>query len=120
MRKVAMAVPVPGTSLDRQVALSRVGGDEELLKEIAVLFLEDYPKSLVDLHTALTHGDSKALERAAHSLKGSVANFGASAAFEAARSLEALGRSQQIAEAEPVIATLENALAALSVELEKI
>jgi two-component system sensor histidine kinase/response regulator len=115
-----MAVPLSGISLDRQVALSRVGGDEELLKEIAVLFLEDYPKSLADLHAAVSHGDSKALERAAHGLKGSVANFGAIAAVEAAKSLEALGRSEQVAEAEPVIETLESALAVLSVELEKL
>lgn len=115
-----MAMPLPEVSLDREVALSRVGGDLQLLKEIAVLFLEDYPKSLEELHAAAAHGDAKAIERAAHGLKGSVANFGAGAAFEAARSIETAGRSLQIAEIEPMMAKLEQALAALRNELETI
>ena len=40
-------------TFDKAVALSRVGGDIELLKEIAVLFLEDYPRSLTDLRDAV-------------------------------------------------------------------
>ena len=36
-------------SLDREVALARVGGDPELLKEIAVLFLENYQAWLSEL-----------------------------------------------------------------------
>ncbi|HML17270.1 MAG TPA: Hpt domain-containing protein [Bryobacteraceae bacterium] len=113
-----MALPLPQESLDRQVALSRVGGDLELLKEIAVLFVDDYPQSLADLHAAAARGDAKAVERAAHGLKGSVANFGAAAAFEAARRIEEFGRAQRLAEVEPMLAKLELALAALRVELE--
>ncbi len=113
-----MVMPPEGASLDRQVALSRVGGDVELLKEIAVLFLEDYPKSLADLRDAAARADAKALERAAHGLKGSVANFGAAAAFEAARTLEELGRARNLAPAAAVIAQLEQALAVLRIELE--
>lgn len=115
-----MVMPPEGASLDRQVALSRVGGDLELLKEIAVLFVEDYPKSLLELRAAADRGDAHAVERAAHGLKGSVANFGAADAFEAARSLEASGRAQQISGIGPVIAELERALATLKVELEAI
>lgn len=111
-------MPLSGVSLDRQVALSRVGGDFELLKEIAVLFLEDYPKSLADLRAAAARRDAKAVERAAHGLKGSVANFGAAAVVEAARSIEEMGRAQQIAEIEPMITQLEQALAVLQQELE--
>lgn len=109
---------LPGVSLDRQVALARVGGDLDLLKEIAALFLDDYPKSLVDLRSASARGDARALERAAHALKGSVANFGAPGPFEAARSIEELGRTQQLAEIEPIIDKLEQALAELRLELE--
>lgn len=112
-----MSSPLMDSVLDREVALSRVGGDAELLKEIAVLFLGECPKILEDLHAAAASGDARRLERTAHALKGSVSNFGAGVAVEAARSLEAMGRAQQLAGAAPVLASLEQSLNALSTEL---
>ena len=105
---------------DRAVALSRVGGDVELLKEIAVLFLDDYPKSLSELHEAVECGDARRLERTAHGLKGSVSNFGARPAVDAALQLETMGRAQKMVEVEQVLHTLELALAALRPELESL
>lgn len=104
--------------IDRQAALSRVGGDTQLLREIAVLFLEEYPRLMVDLRDAIARGDSHRLERTAHGLKGSVATFGAQAAVEAALRLEVMGRAQQMVEVSPVLVTLELALAALRPQLE--
>ena len=112
-----MNAPSTDPVLDRDVALSRVGGDLELLKEIADLFLAEYPKVLEQLRAAACSGDPLALERAAHGLKGSVANFGASGAVEAARILEAMGRAQKLDEVAHVIHTLELALASLASEL---
>ncbi len=106
--------------IDRQVALSRVGGDAELLKEIAQLFIDDYPRAMEDIRQAADRGDAKSLERSAHGLKGSVANFGAPSAVEAARKLESMGRVAQLAEVQHVIHTLELALAALRPELESL
>ena len=104
--------------LDRELALSRVGGDAELLKEIAILFLGEYPKILDALRDAAGSGDAAKLERTAHSLKGSVSNFGAGVAVEAARKLEAMGRARQTDEAAPLIGALESALTALARELQ--
>jgi HPt (histidine-containing phosphotransfer) domain-containing protein len=106
--------------LDREVALSRVGGDVELLKEIAALFLGEYPKILDELRSAAERGDARRLERTAHSLKGSVSNFGACPAVAAAGSLEAMGRAGRLEQAAPVIRDLERALAALGAELERL
>lgn len=105
---------------DRDVALSRVGGDAELLKEIAQLFLDDYPKSLTELREAVEARDAKRVERSAHGLKGSVSNFGAAPAVQAALQLETMGRAQQLVEVEQVLRTLELALAALRPELESL
>jgi two-component system sensor histidine kinase/response regulator len=113
-----MSVPSTSPVLDRDLALSRVGGDVDLLREIAVLFLDEYPKFLNDLRIAVSAGDARAIERTAHGLKGSVSHFGARAAWEAARSMEDLGRTQQLADAEVLIQSLEIALAALRPELE--
>ena len=79
--------------LDESVALSRVGGDVELLREVVGLFLDDYPQSLEMIRDAVARGDQSGLERHAHSLKGSVSTFGAQEAFDAALALEKQGRT---------------------------
>ena len=119
MKQVAQ-VDKSDAVFDRALALSRVGGDVELLKEIAVLFLDDYPKSLSELHQAVESGDARHLERTAHGLKGSVSNFGARPVVDAALQLETMGRAQKLAEVEQVLHTLELALAALRPELESL
>ena len=106
--------------LDRAEALARVGGDLELLKEIAALFLEDYPRSLDQIHQALDSGDAKALENSAHGLKGSVANFGARAAVDAAFQLEQLGRAHKLDQVPQALAALEQSLSSLQAELSSL
>ena len=103
--------------LDRATALARVGGDVDLLREIAALFLEEYPRALGDMHKALACGDAKLLENTAHGLKGSVANFHARVAVDAAFQLEQLGRAQKLDQAAPALAVLERTLEALQAEL---
>ena len=97
-------------SFDMNVALDRVGGDEEILKEIAELFVEDAPSLMADIQQAIQANDTGALERAAHTMKGSVANFGAEAAVEAAMRLETMGRESNLADMETVFAVLEEAI----------
>jgi len=109
-----------GQLLDRAEALARVGGDIELLKEIAALFLEDYPRSLDEINQALAAGDAKTLERSAHGLKGAVANFGARAAVDAAFQLEQLGRAHKLDQVPQTLAALERSLTSLHAELASI
>jgi len=104
--------------LDESVALGRVGGDMDLLKEVAELFLADYPNTLDQIRDAVAGGDASALERSAHSLKGSVSTFGAKRAFEAALALEQQGRSSNLAGAQEGLRKLEEALTSLRPELE--
>ena len=113
-----MDADLPGGGLDRELALSRVGGDAELLKEIAALFLEDYPKVLGEIRAAAARGDAQGMSRAAHGLKGSVANFGARTAVAAALALEQVGRDGDLAGARESLEKLERALAELRVELQ--
>jgi hypothetical protein len=113
-----MSNTTTGPALDREVALERVGGDPELLKEIAVLFLDHYNDWLGELREAAGRGDAKGVENTAHGLKGSVANFGAQAAVDAALRLENLGRSRDLTDVTPSLAALESALTALRFELE--
>lgn len=103
--------------LDESLALSRVGGDLELLKEVVELFLEDYPSTFQQIRAAVATRDAKALEHHAHSLKGSVSTFGANRAFEAAFALEKQGRGGDLVGAQENLLRLEQALEALRPEL---
>jgi CheY-like chemotaxis protein len=73
--------------------LAHFDGDRVLLGEIAAIFLEDYPNRIDAVRNAVGRRDAGALETAAHVLKGSVANFGAAEAVNAAGRLEAMGRA---------------------------
>jgi HPt (histidine-containing phosphotransfer) domain-containing protein len=109
-----------GRTLDHELALSRVGGDAELLHELAELFLEEYPRLMADLHAALERGDANGVERAAHGLKGSVASLGGVTAMELARDVEFLGRDQKLQEVRQVLQSLDIALVALRAELVRL
>ena len=96
--------------LNSAVALERLGGDEELLREVARLFLDEYPALLVEIREAVAARDANALQRAAHTLKGSVSNFGADAAYNAAFVLEMMGRTRDLTNVERGLAELDEAL----------
>src|SRR3984957_12284279 len=111
------SVEVQLQQLNESLALSRVGGDVELLKEVVELFLDDYPSTFEKIKAAVASRNATALEHAAHSLKGSGSTFGASRAFEAAFTLEKQGRSGDLADAQESLLQLEQALEALRPEL---
>ena len=106
--------------LDLVAVLERVGGDEELLREITAIFLEDYPSLIGEIQAAIEAKDARRLEVAAHTLKGSVANFGAQDAIEAAYRLEQLGRNCQMVEAPEALRVLETRFSLLHPALEKL
>jgi HPt (histidine-containing phosphotransfer) domain-containing protein len=103
----------PATVFDRSAALDRLGGDEQLLREIASLFLSEYPALIDAIRSAVQSGNAQCLERNAHALKGSVSNFDASAAARAAFHLESMGRSGNLEGASAGLEQLEAAFADL-------
>jgi two-component system, sensor histidine kinase and response regulator len=107
-------------SFDPAAVLKRVDGDRELLAEIAGLFFEDTPRLLSEVRNAITCADGKALERSAHTLKGSVGNFGARTAFDAAFNLEQMGRNGDFARADQVFGQLEQQITRLVSALENL
>ncbi|MDD5295614.1 MAG: response regulator [Rhodocyclaceae bacterium] len=78
---------------DRARLLDNLGGDMELLYQIAGMFLDDYPASLESVNQAVAAGDRDKLYSAAHSVKGMVSNFGAELAVAAAVAVEKRCRS---------------------------
>jgi len=104
-------------SIDKDKVLERVEGDKELLREIVNLFLEDYSKLMSEIREAIAGADSQALERAAHGLKGSVGNFSAKAAYDAAHSLEVIGREGDLSRAGKAYVLLKTEIERLKPEL---
>jgi HPt (histidine-containing phosphotransfer) domain-containing protein len=74
--------------VDLAVALRWLGGDQGLLRELVGIFVDDGPKRLEALRTAMIAADVQQLEQVAHSVKGSAAILGASRLQESALALE--------------------------------
>ena len=108
----ALVAAVEGavSGFDAAAAAARLGGDRRLLREMLGLFLTESPGMLAAVERALAAGDAGALRRAAHALKGSVANFAAPRPVEAARVLERMGTEGDLAGAGPAFRELEEAL----------
>jgi HPt (histidine-containing phosphotransfer) domain-containing protein len=93
--------------LDRSALLDQVEDDRDVLQAVIALFQEVAPARLAELRAAIAQGDAEALARAAHTLKGTLGSLGSRQAFQTARRLEMLGRSQDIGAAEAVFGALE-------------
>ncbi|MGC8834997.1 MAG: Hpt domain-containing protein, partial [Armatimonadota bacterium] len=99
----SLQAPAAGDTMEvfnRAAALERLEGDEELLVELATIFLQESPRQMKQIREALDRSDWEALARAAHTLKGSVGNFAAQSSVEAALNLENAAKSGNPVEAE--------------------
>ena len=105
-------------SWNRIEALDRIGGDEELLRDLCHIFLEESPKLLQKLQQAVAAGDSDGVMRAAHSLKGESGYLGAGGTSEAARQLEQMGLDHDLSRASNSLAVLEREVASLHLDLQ--
>lgn len=104
---------LPGLAFDRAAALAGLEGDAELLAEIAGLFIANHAQSLSEIRAAIMRQDRHGPERAAHTLKGAVANFAAQSAVDAAWTLEQMGRAGELATSEKAWTTLDAEIARL-------
>lgn len=71
--------------VDLDTALQRLGGDAELLRDLADFYVRDAGGLLAEAAAGLDAGDLERAERAAHSLKGLSANFSETCAGAAQR-----------------------------------
>jgi len=99
---------------DEGALLKRFGGDRQFLRGMARIFLADSPKRLAEIRQAIDRRDCEKLRIAAHTLKGSVANFVSRPAVEAAHQLELMGREQNLTDAEAGYARLDGEIRRLA------
>lgn len=81
------------STIDYAQALERVGGDRELLGELASLFLDEYPRLLAECIAGLENGDLAAVSASAHQLKGLLAQFGSEQGRQHALMLESASKA---------------------------
>jgi two-component system, sensor histidine kinase and response regulator len=101
---------IESSLFNEQEALARLDGDEELLCELASIFLRESPEILQRLHDAIERGDPKAVAIEAHSMKGSVSNFAVNGATEAALAIEKMGRENDLRSVPEALRHLEDIL----------
>lgn len=106
--------------VDLDVALKRVGGNEQILKAIASAFLESSSKQFTDVEEALEAADPEALRFAAHTFKGTVLNFEARKTAKVAQTLEDLGRAGETEGASELLEQLRDCYQELRTEMEKL
>jgi len=84
------------------------------------LFRADTPLRLAEIKNALQRNEPTALEKAAHTLKGSVGNFAAQQAFTIAKQLEFAGKDKDLTAASTLIPVLEAELLRVDKQLEQL
>jgi CheY-like chemotaxis protein len=102
-----------GAALDWGAALKRVAGHEDLLRQLAHLFLKEAGTWVPELRQAVTQRDAAKVRRLAHTVKGSAATFAAEPTVQAALRLEVMGRDGDLAGAGEAFAELEQELGRL-------
>ena len=104
--------PTP-VAFNRQTALQRIGGDEQLLHDLALFYLEDAPSLMAQLQEALQQADAEGVTHAAHTLKSLSANLDAHQAAALASIVERIGRSGNLASASDLMIELDTAVKAV-------
>jgi PAS domain S-box-containing protein len=107
-------------SVDESALLSRFSGDRKLVLTLVTAFCRDCPRMMGRIRSAIRARDSAALADAAHALKGSVGNFGASAVFESAREVEKSAREGKLDGTRELYSILESQITAFLPALQAI
>ena len=112
--KAAAPVALPDVEiLDREALLHRIGGDWELLNEIVDLFLDEAPRLVADVRTALARNDTSTALRSAHRLNGAAGAMSALRIAALAAQLESRGRQDQWGEASALCQALDGEITRL-------
>jgi CheY-like chemotaxis protein len=103
--------------LDFKQMLERLGGDEKLLHEVIEIFVDQAPRHMETLRSALAQGDAESVQKTAHSMKGELGYLGISEVTQKARELEELGRRHNLEQAAQVFASFEREISAIVVAM---
>jgi signal transduction histidine kinase/CheY-like chemotaxis protein/DNA-binding LacI/PurR family transcriptional regulator len=106
-------------SFDRNKVLQNLGGDEELLRKLAVVFRETTPEMMQKIQESISKKQATELNQVAHSFKSSLAPFAADKAFEIAQRLETMGKQKKLSRAKAEFLKLEKEVRLLESALKR-
>jgi CheY-like chemotaxis protein len=103
-----------------ETLLEIVGGEPALLRELIDSFLEEAPPLVGTLRQALEQGDAAELRRAAHTIKSSSNDFGATTLAELCQELETMGKAGTLDGAAELVAQVEHEYEQVRAALEAV
>ena len=95
-------------AVDIDAAMKVFGGDGELHREAAGIFLEqDYPEQIEIIKNGIKRQDAPSIKAAAHSVKGAARSLGGLILGDVALRLEEVGRDGDLANAHGLVEEME-------------
>ena len=107
----------PGASAVNKTPLNYLSGNKKFVRRLVGVFLADSAKRFTEIQRSVARRDSQKLATLAHALAGSVGVFDAKSVAEAARKLEAMGRSGDFTGTDAAFDLLAQEYAKLRVQL---
>ncbi|MCZ6680549.1 MAG: response regulator [Candidatus Poribacteria bacterium] len=104
---IASQPSLNSSAVDLTDVLGIAGDDQEFLAELAEEFLAIVPDLIASLKTTIEQADSKTAQRAAHSIKGCAATFGAESFRQIAFRIEQLTLQEELTMASELLAELD-------------
>ncbi|MCD4653569.1 Hpt domain-containing protein [bacterium] len=83
---------------NRELALTYVGDDIELLMELIQMFSEEYESNLDKLDSSIQSGDCQSIAATAHSIKGELKTLGAEISASIAAKMEEMCRQDELSD----------------------
>ena len=86
---------------DLNEAMSRCGGDADLLRELIDMFGAEIPGWMRSLERGIQIGNAELIQRTAHTIKGAVGTFASAKGWDAALQVEKIGKEGRLADVGP-------------------
>jgi HPt (histidine-containing phosphotransfer) domain-containing protein len=108
-----------GSSVNWIHAMTIVGGDRALLRDVTAACLEDFPRWLKEFDLAIAEQQAPLFRRAAHSLRGACRTFGLERLVTPSQELESLALAGNLGAAEQLLNSVRPELQACQTELQE-
>jgi two-component system sensor histidine kinase/response regulator len=104
--------------IDMAELLARVEDDRGLMRDLLLIFKEEFPQHLQALRHAVNSADGEKVAAEAHALKGMLSNLAAHPAAAAAARLEQLGRDREASQFPEAFTSFEEISKELLLQLD--
>lgn len=118
--KVLSDKPNDNNVLNRKAFMQIVGNNTNFIKELIQIYLDNLPKLMNQIENGLDKQHLRDIEFGAHALKGMSYNISAQRVADAAKKLENIGRSGNLAEADKQFRILKEEVEILKQEIDNL